>query len=53
MAGHLLLGMGSTGPSRGVLMFMVVATAAAIALRRLGSVNGRGIHAARYRLGLH
>jgi hypothetical protein len=30
--GHLLLGPGSTGPSRGVLMFVVVATAAAIAL---------------------
>jgi len=50
--GCLLLGPGSAGASMGVLVFVLVATAAAITLRRLGHVDGRGIHTARHRLGL-
>jgi len=47
VVGCLLLGPGSAGAPMGMLVFVVVATAAAIALRRLGHVDGRGIHTAR------
>jgi len=42
-----VLGPGSAGAPMGVLVFVVVATAAAMTLRRLGHVDGRGIHTAR------